>query len=223
MKNSRGRVVWGTLVILALILLPATAGAQGTLFVEGDNVGIGTPTPQQDLHIQGAGVQIYMRDTSSTTGQRTFFSLENEHGGVSFKMNNLEVPHVWEFFGSNAFFINNVSNPGIEFQINPNGAIVVNGSVVHTPDYVFEPEYDLMPLDELRTYISEHKRLPNVPSAEENQTNGLNLQEFQMAMLEKVEELTLYILDQEQRIQSQGKEIERLREENLQLREVLDP
>jgi hypothetical protein len=64
------------------------------------------------------------------------------------------------------------------------------------PDYVFEKNYNLLPLDSLSSYIDQQKHLPNIPSAKEILLNGGNFSvgELQLKMLEKIEELTLYIL-----------------------------
>jgi hypothetical protein len=68
------------------------------------------------------------------------------------------------------------------------------------PDYVFDPSYKLMSLNELKTYISTNKHLPNIPSAKEYEERGeLDLGELNRKLLEKVEELTLYILQLEER------------------------
>jgi hypothetical protein len=74
------------------------------------------------------------------------------------------------------------------------GSFIDDGVTLNTPDYVFEPGYDLMPLDELEAFIAREKRLPNVPSAREVKEQGLNLSQFQMRLLEKIEELALYTL-----------------------------
>jgi len=68
------------------------------------------------------------------------------------------------------------------------------------PDYVFSEEYNLMSLDEVASYIQENKRLPEIPSAAEVAENGVNLLEINMLLLKKVEELTLYILQQQKEI-----------------------
>lgn len=68
------------------------------------------------------------------------------------------------------------------------------------PDYVFQPEYQLMPLTELRNYIQVNKHLPNVPSATTIESEGADLGELNRILVEKVEELTLYILQMEARI-----------------------
>ena len=67
---------------------------------------------------------------------------------------------------------------------------------MHVPDYVFESDYNLMPIGELEKFISSEKHLPNVPKAAEIRQNGLNHTEFQMKLLEKIEELTLYTVQQ---------------------------
>ncbi len=68
------------------------------------------------------------------------------------------------------------------------------------PDYVFKSDYNLKTLDEIKKHINEHGHLPNVPSAEEVEKNGLLLGNMNKILLEKIEELTLYILQQEERI-----------------------
>ncbi|MFT6997748.1 MAG: hypothetical protein ACJAQ4_001502 [Cryomorphaceae bacterium] len=73
-------------------------------------------------------------------------------------------------------------------------------------DFVFEKEYDLMPLDELEGYLKENKHLPDFPSAAEIEKDGLALGETERLLTIKVEELTLYILELK-------KEIDILREE----------
>jgi hypothetical protein len=66
---------------------------------------------------------------------------------------------------------------------------------------VFQSDYRLMPLSELADFIQEKGHLPNVPTTVEVMENGVNLAEMNVILLEKVEELTLYILRQEKMIQ----------------------
>ncbi|GMN08183.1 hypothetical protein MTsPCn5_35720 [Croceitalea sp. MTPC5] len=69
------------------------------------------------------------------------------------------------------------------------------------PDYVFSKEYDLPTLKEIQEHINEKGHLPNIPSAQEVEENGIELGEMNKLLLKKIEELTLYILQQEKRIQ----------------------
>jgi hypothetical protein len=71
----------------------------------------------------------------------------------------------------------------------------LNGAVA--PDYVFNKDYNLLSLEEIKSYIETNKHLPEVPSAKEMEANGLKLGEMNLLLLKKVEELTLYILHQE--------------------------
>jgi hypothetical protein len=87
------------------------------------------------------------------------------------------------------------------------GSFIDDGVTLNAPDYVFEPGYSLMPIEKLRDFVTREKRLPNVPSAREIKGNGLNLSQFQMRLLEKVEELTLYTLTQDERIKAQQEQI----------------
>lgn len=90
------------------------------------------------------------------------------------------------------------------------GSFIDDGTTLNVPDYVFDPGYPLMPIEELRDFVARERHLPNVPSAEEIRENGLNLSQFQTRLLEKIEELTLYTL-------TQHKEIAALKDENARL------
>ena len=68
-------------------------------------------------------------------------------------------------------------------------------------DFVFDDSYKLRSLSELNKFVQEYQHLPEIPSANEMRTNGVNMNEFQMQLLQKIEELTLYVIQQEQRIQ----------------------
>ncbi|MFL6292404.1 MAG: hypothetical protein ACJ759_16045 [Thermoanaerobaculia bacterium] len=90
------------------------------------------------------------------------------------------------------------------------GSFVDDGVTLSAPDYVFEPGYELMPLAELDAFVKENRHLPGVPSASDIKQKGLNLSQFQMKLLEKVEELTLHML-------AQKKEVDELRAANAAL------
>lgn len=77
-------------------------------------------------------------------------------------------------------------------------------------DYVFEVNYPLMPLGELENYIKQHKHLPKVPSASEVAEDGLKVSEMNKVLMEKVEELTLYMIQQNKVLEAQAKRLEEL-------------
>jgi hypothetical protein len=76
----------------------------------------------------------------------------------------------------------------------------VSVSLAVWPDFVFENNYNLLPLSEVEQYIKQNNRLPEIPSALEIEENGLDLGEMQSKLLQKIEELTLYILDLQKQI-----------------------
>jgi len=76
-------------------------------------------------------------------------------------------------------------------------------------DYVFANDYKLMPLKEVETFVKANKHLPGIESAEELAKNGIDVAEMQSKQMEKIEELTLYIIDQDKKIEAQGKAIEK--------------
>jgi hypothetical protein len=78
-------------------------------------------------------------------------------------------------------------------------------------DYVFAPSYNLLPLQDLETYIKQHQHLPDVPSASEVAANGIDLGDNQTILLKKVEELTLYLIEQNKRIQQLEQELKSLK------------
>lgn len=81
------------------------------------------------------------------------------------------------------------------------------------PDYVFESGYALPALEDLEVYINQHKHLPGINSAAEVAAEGLDLGSGQAALLKKIEELTLYVIQLNKQLQEQGAELSRLKNE----------
>ena len=69
-------------------------------------------------------------------------------------------------------------------------------------DFVFEEQYQLPSLPEVAAHIEQHQHLPDIPSAQQMQKEGLNLGEMDIKLLQKIEELTLYLIEQNQRLQA---------------------
>lgn len=69
-------------------------------------------------------------------------------------------------------------------------------------DFVFDSDYNLMPLEEVEEHIKTKKHLPEIVSAKEMQENGLNMGDFQTKLLQKIEELTLYTIELNKRIKN---------------------
>lgn len=95
------------------------------------------------------------------------------------------------------------TNPS-QYTLAVAGTIVAEGIYCklqsNWPDYVFDKSYELMPLASVEKYIKENKHLPNVPSATEIQDSEISVGDMNAILLKKIEELTLYIIEQEKRI-----------------------
>lgn len=84
-------------------------------------------------------------------------------------------------------------------------------------DYVFEKDYNLMSLTEVEKFVNENKHLPGVQSAKELAENGIDIGEMQSKQMEKIEELTLYIIDQNKKLVQQNDEIQVLKSQMSEL------
>ena len=93
----------------------------------------------------------------------------------------------------------NSSRIATGYQLSVDGKIMAEEVTVQNsttwPDYVFDEAYKLMPLEEVEQNILKYKHLPNIPSAAEVKQNGIVLGEMNRKLMEKVEELTLYIIE----------------------------
>ncbi len=78
------------------------------------------------------------------------------------------------------------------------------------PDYVFGKNYKLMPLNELEESINKNKHLPNIPSAAEVEKDGISLGDMNKRLMEKVEELTLYIIELNKKNEKLAEKVEKL-------------
>lgn len=123
---------------------------------------------------------------------------------------------------ANSLYIKAGGNVGIG-TTTPGAKLAVNGKIeckevevflAGWPDYVFDEDYNMKTLAEVEFYINEHKHLPGVPSENEIVSNGSNLGEMDAIMMQKIEEITLYLIQQD-------KEIQALKEENQKLKELI--
>jgi hypothetical protein len=88
-------------------------------------------------------------------------------------------------------------------------------------DYVFANDYKLMPLKEVETFVKANKHLPGIDSAEVLAQNGIDVAQMQSKQMEKIEELTLYIIDQDKKIEAQGQALEKNNKEITELKALV--
>lgn len=108
-----------------------------------------------------------------------------------------------------------VSGPHASALLHVNGKIVAKEIIVTTQnwaDYVFAPDYKLRPLTELEKFYREYQHLPDVPCEQDVIENGINTAAMDVVLLKKIEELTLYIVEQQKISEKQQLEIELLKQ-----------
>jgi len=163
--------------------------------------------------------------SSLVVGSDYYFSIDNDGGTSSAGTFSLELggglsPNA---LCSNIYCTDN-GGIGIGTAVVPTGyALAVNGKVIMEgakvevqskwPDYVFEKDYPITEIAALKKYIEEHGHLPNVPSAKTVEKEGIDVEAINIALLQKIEELSLYLIKMEERLKKLEKENNALRNE----------
>ncbi|GMU20667.1 MAG: hypothetical protein AMXMBFR13_07640 [Phycisphaerae bacterium] len=193
-------------------------------------VGIGTPNPNHELVIQGDDPAMQIRDdtTNNSPNAARLELLERADGnfdGGAFlawngEINKLLIGTKDGGTNTNVLVIDRAtSSVGIGTQVPGDYRLAVNGSVrakeivVETgwSDFVFEPDYELPSLEEVENYIKKHGHLPDVPSAVQVEEHGVKVGEMHSRLLQKIEEMTLHMIDMNKRMNALERENQALR------------
>lgn len=184
-------------------------------------IGIGTINPDTKFHIEGTS-STYSRiansggDTRLTfgavTGRNIIYSHTFSGEAQTFKL---------QVNNENNFVINTNGSIGIGTMTTGSHKLAIEGSigareiVVETDtwsDFVFDKDYELKDLNEVENFIQENNHLPDIPSEKEVLENGVALGEMDAKLLQKIEELTLYMIEQNKIMKAQNEEIQKLKE-----------
>lgn len=186
------------------------------------NVGIGTTTPgaKQEIYLANGGMNQFRLSTGFSGGNyidiNPFITGVN-NGGFAISQN-----------GSIRFVIDNSGDGNVGIgTTSPQGyKLAVAGKVRATEikvealpwsDFVFESSYKLRDLKDTEQFIKENKHLPEIPSAAEVEKDGINVGEMSAKLLQKIEELTLYMIDFNKKMEVIQKENQTLRVKVAQL------
>jgi hypothetical protein len=116
--------------------------------------------------------------------------------------------------------IGKTSQTNSSYKLDVNGNARANGIVVNTTgaDFVFNDKYALRKLSEVKSYIDQNHHLPEIPSAEQMKKDGLNVGEMNTKLLQKIEELTLYLIDKDKQVMQLKSQVEQLQNQAKQVK-----
>jgi hypothetical protein len=219
--------------------LPSGATPDSMIYRTG-NVGIGTNNPSEKLEVKDGRISIVSYDSSEDLLKISNFdglfttpalrmgkvsTLGHSEGYACLSLSRYTDDSFDERIVIRAAgnsYINPYGDGKIGIgTINPTEKLSVNGKIrakeiiVNTgwSDFVFEEDYNLRPLTEVEEFIKTNKHLPEIPTAKEVEENGVSLGNMQSKLLQKIEELTLYIIEEDKKIEEQYKVLESLERE----------
>jgi len=195
-------------------------GGPGGIYLDNNgNVGIGNDQPQNTLSVKSTGTtSIFVQATGNDNSEvwvsnnaNAFGVVLDEYGRGNLKMYSQGLNNsLMYFYPTGRIAIGNaVPNYATSHRLFVQGGMTTEEVVINLtdeagswPDYVFEEEYKLMPIAELESFIDENDRLPGMPAAGQVNNAGLNVYEMNKILVEKVEELTLYMIQQQKEIET---------------------
>jgi hypothetical protein len=214
-NSKTGSIIGGTNPDNLILQYSSTLGATT------GRVGISTNAPTGKLHVFGSSGELFRAGNTTNAIQMTndFIQFIGAGAGKFFMQlagNNLTLSNssgnnsaVLTLNGSQVT-IGQIT-PATGYKLSVGGKAICEELKVQLqgnwPDYVFKKDYQLKSFDELRSFIQQNNHLPNIPKASELEKTGIEVGEMQRKMMEKIEELTLYILQLEQQMQEIKKQL----------------
>lgn len=167
----------------------------------------------------GGGGLLFYKGNGQSSDPNGFFIDNSQNAPLGLMTNNTE-----------RMRISSSGNVGIG-TTTPDQKLTVNGTIhakqinvdlnVPGPDYVFKKGYKLKTLPEINRYIILNKHLPEIPSAKSMEQNGINVSELNMKLLQKVEELTLYLIEKDKQDKQKDTQLQIQQEQINQLKEQM--
>ncbi|WP_299464211.1 hypothetical protein [uncultured Microscilla sp.] len=228
-------------------------GGDKMILTNDGKLGIGTSSPAGKLHVNGnirtqngTDWSVFQTNENSKYSEIRFGDDSDDRFRIYFDHNTDPDREVASFLANGNVGIG-INAPQAKLHVN--GASKFTGKLTGTsadfsghlkanqiilnigsfPDYVFAPQYTLMPLEQLEAYIQKHHHLPKVPAATQIIKEGMDVGQINVLLMEKVEELTLHtiaqhkqIKTQQQQIDTQTQQIQRLMAQNKALMQRLE-
>jgi len=201
-----------------------------TSVVAGTNVTVtGTGTTANPFTVSANDTSLYanngiINQATTTNGNRV---VDLNNSNIWFSTAN-STSNGKMYLGSTAVYPNATGNYRlfVEGGILTEKVKVALRSSANWADYVFANDYQLMPLSEVEAFVKTNKHLPGIDSAEQLAKDGIDVAAMQSKQMEKIEELTLYIIDQDKKIAEQAKALEKNSKElealKLQIQALID-
>jgi hypothetical protein len=199
------------------------------------NIGIGTASPDAKLVVNGdAKVKQNLFITGASGGYTTgdipilYFGVNSDFAKISTPFGDKMIFSSYHGYTFNTSFNGSVALPAMTIGItgnvgigitNPSNKLDVKGTIhsqevkvdmLNWSDFVFKKEYNLPTLQEVEKHITEKGHLENIPSEEDVLKNGINLGEMNTKLLQKIEELTLYMIELKKENIDMKKRIEKI-------------
>lgn len=169
------------------------------------HMGIGTSTPLQKFVVSNngnEGFEVYLNQPGGVVGLQSFNRSSSTYTKMNFDASSFS-------FGIGDVGIGTIETRGYKLAVNGKiRAKEIKVEALPWPDYVFSKPYLLPTLQETETYIKNKGHLPGIPSAEEVKANGIDLGEMNAKLLQKIEELTLHLIEQNKIIKTMQQQIQ---------------
>jgi hypothetical protein len=191
-------------------------GAAHDLFtvLKNGNVGICTTNPQKQLDVNGT-IGIFGSGLDGSNYQRTVIYSDVDNGlyfDAPIKADGTYLPINFAWRGGSPMASFKKLSNSVQFDVNGTiHAKEVKVDLNNWSDFVFSPTYKLPSLSEVEKYVKANNHLPEIPSAKEVQQNGVSVGEMQNKLLQKVEELTLYVIELKKENEQLKFEMEKLK------------
>ena len=220
MKKTIFTLILSSLVFVSFSqekILTGEYGKSDFIYKNG-KIGIGTDTPVSPLSFGQEG-SIYF---PSKNGKSNYIMTDQTSN--RFKIEGSEGLEFWTYYNGwgQRMVLQKNGDVGIGTTDTKGFKLAVKGKIGseeiqvnapgYWPDYVFASDYKLKSLDEVETYIEQNNHLPDIPSEKEVKEKGINLGDMNAKLLQKIEELMLYTIQQQKEIEKLKEKIELLDE-----------